>query len=93
MSAASTPTSVTFSKSNPLATIWVPSKMGIFSSSKRRKMASWPLPTVSASIRSTATPGKSCPSSSAAFWVPTPTCFMALPQSGQIASAGSEWPQ
>ncbi len=55
-----TPTRVTFSKSSPLATIWVPTRMGTFSLRKRSRMASWgwAAVTVSVSIRRTCVPGK-----------------------------------
>ncbi|CUQ04293.1 Uncharacterised protein [Flavonifractor plautii] len=63
---------MTFSKSSPLATIWVPTSTGIRSFSNRESSFSWlwVAETVSVSIRRISRPGKAAWSSSSTFWVP-----------------------
>ena len=58
-----------------------------------RSSASWFPAALSASIRRISTPGKVSLSSSSTRWVPTPTCFITPPQTGQRSTARSEWPQ
>ena len=85
-SAESTPTKVTFSKSRPLATIWVPT---MTSYSPRANWSSffsreYLAATESVSTRSTRASGSSCWSCSSARWVPAPRkVTVSLPQEGQ----------
>ena len=94
-SASSTPTSVTFGRFRPLATIWVPRRIGIFSFWKCSRIFSWVFTalTVSVSMRLTSMSGNRAFSSCCTFWVPVPMVFKGPPQLGHRSGAGWEKPQ
>ena len=89
----STPTSVTSSKSSPLATIWVPTMMSYSRRANRASSFSWAsLAAVESwSIRRIRASGKSFASSSSAFWVPKPRYCNVPPQAGHFCGGGSSW--